>query len=110
MGARHSYATALLLTLGLSGWSANRAVFAAPGQAAAQPAAPQAAAAALPRVRLVATGGTISNKEGGRLTAEELVKLMPNVGRYAQPEFEQFSNLASSALTLDQWVTLAKRI
>lgn len=64
----------------------------------------------LPRVRLVATGGTISNKTGGRLTAEELVSMMPNAGRYTKPEFEQFSNTASSALTLDQWVALAKRL
>jgi L-asparaginase len=61
-------------------------------------------------VRLVATGGTISNKTGGRLTAEELVSLMPNIGRYARPEFEQYTNLASSELTLDQWLGLAKRI
>jgi L-asparaginase len=63
-----------------------------------------------PRIRLVATGGTISNRTGGRLTAEELIKSMAGVERYAQPEFEQFSNLASSELTLDQWVALAKRI
>ncbi|HEY2906746.1 MAG TPA: asparaginase [Vicinamibacterales bacterium] len=65
---------------------------------------------AVPRVRLVATGGTISNRNGGRLTAEELVKSMPGIERYARPEFEQFSNLASSELTLDQWVALSKRI
>src|SRR5450756_866032 len=35
---------------------------------------------------------------------------MPSVGRYARPEFEQFSNLASSQLTLDQWVALSRRI
>ncbi len=64
----------------------------------------------VPRVRLVATGGTISNKVGGRLTAEELVKSMPGIERYAQPEFEQFSNLASGELTLDQWLALSKRI
>jgi L-asparaginase len=69
--------------------------------------APQTAA---PRVRLLATGGTISNRVGGRLTAEELVKSMPGVERYATPEFEQFSNLASSELTLDQWLALSKRI
>jgi L-asparaginase len=103
MRARLTLAAALLLTLALPGWSAH-------AQISAAPAAQTAPAPALPRVRLVATGGTISNKDGGRLTAEELVKLMPNVGRYAQPEFEQFSNLASSALTLDQWVALAKRI
>jgi L-asparaginase len=96
-------AAPLLLTLASAPWS---------GQPAAAQPAPDArpAAAALPRVRLVATGGTISNRAGGRLTAEELVKLMPNVDRYARPEFEQFANLASSQLTLDQWLALAKRI
>ncbi len=64
----------------------------------------------IPRVRLVATGGTISNRTGGRLSAEELVKSMPGIERYAKPEFEQFSNLASGELTLDQWVALAKRL
>lgn len=68
------------------------------------------AAAAAPRVRLVATGGTISNRAGGRLTAEELVKSMSGIERYAKPEFEQFSNLASSELTLDQWLALARRL
>lgn len=65
---------------------------------------------AVPRVRLVATGGTISNRNGGRLSAEELVKSMPGIERYARPEFEQFSNLASGELTLDQWLALSKRI
>jgi L-asparaginase len=64
----------------------------------------------VPRVRLVATGGTISNRTGGRLTAEELVKSMPGIERYARPEFEQFTNLASSELTLDQWLALSKRV
>jgi L-asparaginase len=64
----------------------------------------------LPRVRLVATGGTISNKAGGRLTAEELVGLMPGIDRYAKPEFEQFTNVASAQITLDQWLALARRI
>jgi len=74
------------------------------------PIAAQAQDAAAPRVRLVATGGTISNRTGGRLSAEELVKSMPGIERYARPEFEQFSNVASSELTLDQFVALAKRL
>src|SRR4051812_2187987 len=85
-----------------------------PGLALAQSTAtaPQAAATATAtaRVRLVATGGTISNRTGGRLSAEELVKSMPGIERYARPEFEQFSNVASSELTLDQYVALAKRL
>jgi L-asparaginase len=65
---------------------------------------------ALPRVRLIATGGTIANREGGRLTAEDLVKSIPGVERYARPEFEQFANLPSASLSLTQWLDLARRI
>lgn len=63
-----------------------------------------------PRVRLVATGGTISNRIGGRLTAEELIKAIPDLPRYATPEFEQFANTSSSAMTMEQWLNLAQRI
>src|SRR6476646_7409045 len=65
---------------------------------------------ALPKVRLVATGGTISNRNGGRLTAEELVASMPGLDRYVRPEAEQFSNTSSGALTLKQWLDLSRRI
>jgi L-asparaginase len=77
-------------------------------EALAQPAA--APSAERPRVRLVATGGTISNRTGGRLTAEELVASVTGLERYARPEFEQFANSSSSAMTLDQWVQLARRV
>ena len=97
-------AVLILLTLAGANRSAAQATATAP---AAQPAA---SSATLPRVRLVATGGTISNRAGGRLTAEELVNMMPNVGRYVRPEFEQFANVASSQLSLEQWLALAKRI
>src|SRR5215213_8595284 len=60
----------------------------------------QRSQAALPHVHFVATGGTISNKDGGRLTAEELAKNMPGVERFARVTHEQFTNLASSELTL----------
>jgi len=64
----------------------------------------------LPRVRLVATGGTISNRDGGRLSADELVSLIPDVRRFARAEAEQFSNTSSSQLTLRQWLALARRL
>src|SRR5688500_15220556 len=79
-------------------------------QAPAAQQTPAAQHAPGPRVRLVATGGTISNRQGGRLTAEELVKSMPAVTRYATPEFEQFANVASSSMTLTQWLELSRRI
>jgi L-asparaginase len=64
----------------------------------------------LPRVRFLATGGTIATRGGTRLTAEEVLQLVPGLQRYARPEPEQFANVASTALTLDQWVQLAKRV
>ena len=76
----------------------------APGQT------PPNAVSPPPRVHFVATGGTISNKDGGRLTAEELVKSMPGVDRYARLTYEQFANVASSELSLQQWLGLSKRI
>ncbi len=66
--------------------------------------------AALPRVHFVATGGTISNRDGGRLSAEELAKSMPGVERFARLTHEQFANVASSELSLAQWVGLSKRV
>src|SRR5262245_16944489 len=90
------YLALLVLTLA-SGLGAGTEVW-------AQSAAP------LPKVRLIATGGTISNRDGGRLTAEELLKSMPGLDRYARAESEQFANTSSSTLTLDQWIALARRI
>ena len=77
---------------------------------AGQPAGVHAPTTTLPKVRLVATGGTISNRNGGRLTAEELVASMPGLDRYVRPEAEQFSNTSSGALTLKQWLDLSRRI
>ena len=76
----------------------------------AAPRDTQRSQASQPRVHFVATGGTISNKEGGRLTAEELAKSMPGVERYARLSYEQFANVASSELTLAQWVGLSKHL
>lgn len=67
-------------------------------------------AAALPRVRLIATGGTISNRASGRLTAEELIRSIPAVNQVARVESEQFANVSSASLSLDQWLALARRI
>ena len=74
--------------------------------AAARPLAAQP----LPRVHLVATGGTISNRDGGRLTAEELAKSMPGLERAATLTYEQFANVASSQISLEQWLQLARRV
>ena len=64
----------------------------------------------LPTIRLIGTGGTISNRPGGRLTAEQLVESIPFLDRYAVAEAEQFDNVASSMLTLGQWLELSRRV
>jgi L-asparaginase len=78
--------------------------------AAALPLSTRAQEPDAPRVRLVATGGTISNASGGRLTAEELAEMIPNLDQYVQAEIEQFANTSSSSLTLQQWVDLSRRV
>jgi L-asparaginase len=78
-------------------------------QAPATTQSPASADAPRPRVRLLATGGTISNRARARLTAEDLVKLVPELDRYVRVEPEQITNMASSALTLEQWLTVARR-
>lgn len=69
-----------------------------------------AVAQTLPHVHLVATGGTISNRTGGRLTAEDLASSMPGLDQHAKLTHEQFANVASSQLTLDQWLGLSRRV
>jgi L-asparaginase len=83
----------------------------APAQSSAptDPATP-AARPVLPRVHLVATGGTISNRDGGRLAADELAKSILGVDRVATLTHEQFANVSSSQITLDQWLQLSRRI
>lgn len=79
---------------------------------AAQPAQPRERRSdrERPPVRLIATGGTIANRAGGRLTVDELVALVPSLERHAIVETEQFTNLPSSSLTVDQWLALARRL
>jgi L-asparaginase len=66
--------------------------------------------APLPKVLLMGTGGTISNRVGGRLTVDELVKSVPNLDRFVRAEGEQFANVSSGEITLDQWLDLSRRI
>jgi L-asparaginase len=96
----------------MSQWIALSCLLLLTGSAAAgqRPASGTVAAEALPKVHLVATGGTISNREGGRLTAEELVRSMPGVETQVRLTHEQFANVASSQLTLDQWLRLSRRV
>lgn len=76
--------------------------------------------AALPRVLVIATGGTIAGVQAapgtlggytaGTLTAEQIIASVPELSRHARVETEQFSNVASTLITPTQWVALSRRI
>lgn len=107
MTVRGLVAVVSLCVLTLPALRASQAT--APAPQAQTPAATPPAAP-LPKVFLFATGGTISNRIGGRLTVEELIESLPNLPRYVRAEGEQFANTSSSALTLEQWLDLSRRI
>ena len=82
----------------------------AAGAASAQGRNPGAPGAP-PRVHVIATGGTISNLGNDqRKTGTELVEAIPALGEIATVTVEQFSNVASGAITHEMWRALATRI
>ena len=64
----------------------------------------------LPLVKVVATGGTIANTPSGRLHAGELVDAIPALKKVARLEVEEVVRVGSSAITLENWLRLARRI
>lgn len=80
----------------------------------------QADTVTLPKVLLIATGGTIAGVQAapgtlgayrsGALTAAQILASVPELARHARVEAEQFSNVPSTSITPAQWVALAKRI
>src|SRR5258708_11480042 len=77
------------------------------------------APAELPRVLVIATGGTIAGEQGEpgtlggydiRKPINEIVAEVPEVRKYAQVETVQFANIPSAYITPDQWLQLARNI
>jgi L-asparaginase len=74
----------------------------------------------LPKVLILATGGTIaatgssatdlSNYRSGALPAEELLNAVPQVKQHADVRVEQALNIGNYDLTVNDWLTLAKRV
>ena len=78
--------------------------------AAAFFAATVAAQDRLPLVKVVATGGTIANTPSGRLNAAEVADAIPALKKVARLEVEEVIRVGSSSITLENWLTLARRI
>lgn len=76
--------------------------------------------ATLPRIAVLATGGTIAGTGGsdtqttgykpGVLTADTLLKSVPSLGKIAQVSGEQVSNVGSDNITNEILLKLAKRV
>jgi L-asparaginase len=65
----------------------------------------------LPRVLIIATGGTIAGRaEGGQLTGAEIIAAVPGLAEVAAVEVEEFSRIGSSAMTPDHWLRLSRRV
>lgn len=101
----HFFALACFLFV----WTTAAAAQSVPSAGQATPPAARSIET-LPHVHMLATGGTISNRDGGRLTAEDLAKSMPGLETQARLTYEQFANVASSQLTLEHWLGLSRRI
>ncbi len=80
---------------------------------------PAAAQAELPRVLVLATGGTIAGEQRDPGTQEgyeirrpiaEVLASVPEIKKYARVEAEQFTNIPSPNISTAQWLQLAKRI
>lgn len=64
----------------------------------------------LPLIKVVATGGTIANTPSGRLNAGEVAEAIPALKKVARLEVEEVIRVGSSSITLENWLTLARRI
>jgi L-asparaginase len=72
--------------------------------------APPLAGEDLPRVRLLATGGTIAGGGSGRLSAADLARAVPELGKVAALTLEDFVNIGSSRMTPEIQLRLARRV
>jgi L-asparaginase len=73
----------------------------------------------LPRVTILATGGTIAGKANansavgytsGQASAKDLIDAVPGIEKLAILNAEQISNIGSQDMNDEVWITLAKRI
>ncbi len=73
----------------------------------------------LPRILVLATGGTISGTKSARsaigynaggVTGQELAESVPGLNKLAKFDIEQIANIGSQDMNDDVWIRLAKRI
>jgi L-asparaginase len=86
---------------------------------AAEPGKDTAAATNLPRILVLATGGTIAGQadpratgayKSGQITGEQLVQAVPGLDKLAKLNAEQISSIGSQDMNDKVWFALANRI
>ena len=71
---------------------------------------------ALPKIHIIATGGTIagtssgSGYDAGQVSIEDILAAVPELNNYAELDYEQFCNIGSQDMDDHMWLSLAKRI
>ncbi|HSR10355.1 MAG TPA: type II asparaginase [Thermodesulfobacteriota bacterium] len=73
----------------------------------------------LPKVKILATGGTIAGRAGsstqmtgyasGAIGIDALIEAVPEIKKIAEVSGEQITNLSSTALTQEVWLKLARK-
>ncbi|NLP64194.1 asparaginase [Paraburkholderia sacchari] len=120
--AIHAKCAAAALVLAATALPASIVLAAGEGAAPATSAATSAAAAAsaaLPRVAVLATGGTIAGQadaraanayNAGAVGAQQLVQAVPGIEKLAHLSTEQVASIGSQDMNDKVWFTLARRI
>jgi L-asparaginase type II len=73
-------------------------------QASALQAAP---GGELPRVKIIATGGTIANSPDGRMAVESVLEQIPGIGDVADIAVRDYIRVGSSEITVQNWIDIA---
>jgi L-asparaginase len=77
------------------------------------------AARALPRIKVLATGGTIAGAQAtqadagyksGTFSVDDLIKAVPQLKNIAEMSGEQVANIGSQTMNHEVWLKLAKRV
>ena len=70
----------------------------------------------LPKVHIIATGGTIAGAstdigyDAGKVSIETILQAVPELKQYAELDYEQFCNIGSQDMNDSIWLSLAKRV
>ena len=63
-----------------------------------------------PLVKIVATGGTIANSPGGRMSIESVMQKVPDLAQVADLEILDYARIGSSAITVQNWLDLGNAV